>query len=129
MTSITNEAGKDNAILQCCERFIKRFKIKHLLRKVNATKEKGFPAYSVFAFLLGLVFNGKNLYTTIATSGEKVPFGKDVVYRFLNKATINWNMFIFYLSVSIIKEVDVLTSTERKTVLLNFRIPRPVTYP
>lgn len=118
MTSIPNENEKDHAIIQCCERFLRRFRVNNILRKVNATKEKGFPAYGIFAFLLGLVFSGKNLYTIIATSNEKVPFGKDVVYRFLNNASINWNMFLFYLSISVVKEVDGLTSEERKTVLI-----------
>jgi hypothetical protein len=118
MTSIPNKNEKDQSIIKCCERFFKRFGINKLLRKVNATKEKGVPAYDVFAFLLGLIFNGKNLYITLSTSREKMPFGKDVVYRFLNKTVINWNMFVFYLSVSVIKEVDALTSNERKTVLI-----------
>jgi len=118
MTSIPNEIEKDHAILKCCEKFLRRFKVNRLLRKANATKDKGIPAYTVFSFLLGLVFSGKNLYTTLLTSEEKVPFGKDTVYRFLNNASVNWNLFLFNLSVSVVAEVDKLTSSDRKAVII-----------
>jgi len=118
MTTISYENENDNAISKCCERFIKRFRINGLLRSSNATKVKGIPAYAVFAFLLGLVFSGKNLYTLLTTSKEKISFGKDVVYRFLSNASINWNLFLFNLSCSVVSEVDYLTSDERRTVLI-----------
>ena len=118
MTSIPYVNAKDHAILKCCNRFIKRFKVNQLLRKANATKESGFPAYKVFAFLLGLVFSGKNLYTTLAMAEEKIPFGKDVVYRFLKDASVNWNLFLLNLALCVVKETDKLTSDERKTALI-----------
>lgn len=118
MTIMPNGNEKDNSIVKCCEAFIKRFGINRLLRKANAGKEKGFPASSVFAFLLGLVFSGKNLYTLLTESKEKVAFGKDTVYRFLGNAGINWNMFLFWLSCAVITDVDKLTSDERKTALV-----------
>ena len=115
MTSIPNESKNDYAIFQCMKRFTKRFKINQLLRRSNATKEKGFPACGVFSFLLGLVLSGRNFYTLLATEEEKVPFGKDVVYRFLNNASINWGMFLYRLSVSIVEDIDKLTSKDRRT--------------
>jgi hypothetical protein len=118
MTSITNDNEKDNAIMKCCERFLKRFKVNALLRKANATKEKGFQSYKVFAFLLGLVFGGKNLCDTISALKEKMPFGKDVVYRFLNRPSVNWKTFLFKLSTGIVQEVDGLTSENRRSVLI-----------
>jgi len=119
MTTITNERYEINAVSKCCERFIKRFKVNKLLRKVNATKEKGVPAYDIFAFLLGLVFSGKNLYTLLSSSSkETVTFGKDVIYRFLSKAFINWNAFLLYLSCSVITDVNILTSDDRKTAII-----------
>jgi len=118
MTSISNEKEKDNSISNCFKRFLNRFKVNQLLRRVNATKEKGIPAYDIFEFLLGLVFTGKNFYTLLAASPEKVPFGKDVLYRFLQNASINWNLFLLNLSILIVKEVDNLTSIERKAVII-----------
>jgi hypothetical protein len=118
MTSISNENEKDYAIFKCFEKFIKRFKVNQLLRKTGATKDKGFPAYEIFAFLFGLVFTGKNLYTLLADDKEKIPFGKDTVYRFLNKASVNWNLFLFNLSISVVSEVDILTSEDRKAAIV-----------
>jgi len=118
MTTIPNTGSKINAVSKSCERFIKRFKVNRLLRKVGATKEKGIPAYDVFAFLLGLVFSGKNLYTLISDSKESLSFGKDVIYRFLGKAFINWNTFVLHLSCSAVSDVDILTSDTRRAALV-----------
>ena len=118
MNIMPNKNEKDNTISKCCERFIKRFKVNKLLRRVNATKEKGIPAYEVFACLLGLVFSGKNLYSLLATAKGKISFGKDTVYRFLSKASVNWNQFLFSLSCSVAEEVNKLTSDERRSVLI-----------
>ena len=118
MTIIQKEAETDNAILKCCQGFMKRFEIKQLLRQANATKEKGVPVYEIFTFLLGLVFSGKNLYALMVSCQEKVPCGKDAVYRFLNKSTTNWNRFVIELARLVIPQVDRLTKEERASVLI-----------
>lgn len=118
MTSITKTNENDYALPAFCDRFIKRFGVNRLLRQVNATKEKGISAYALFAYLTGLVFSGKNLYTVLEICCEKIGFGKDVVYRFLNKGAIHWEKFILKLSCSIIPEVDKLTADDRKSVLI-----------
>lgn len=118
MTILPKETENDNAIIKCCERFIKRFGVKQLLRNAHATKEKGVPTYEIFAFLMALIFTGKNLYTLLQNYREKVSFGKDTVYRFLSKATINWEIFVMNLSLSVLPEIDKLTSQERKTALI-----------
>ena len=94
----TNEI--DKSIYTLCEGFMKRFRINHLLRTANATKEKGVPTYDVFALLLGLVFTGMNMYTLIETCSEKIYFGKDTVYQLLQSAHINWELFQLKLKLS-----------------------------
>jgi len=49
---------------------------------------------------------------------ERIYFCKDVVYRFLRNASINWKNFLFRLSCSVISEVDRLTSEDRRTALI-----------
>jgi len=105
---------KDNSIFKCCSKFVKEFKVNLLLRTSNATKDKGFNAYGIFAFLLSIVFTGKNLFVLLRDNHDQVPFEKDVVYRFLNKQTINWNIFVFSLSTLVIKKVRHLTSEKRR---------------
>jgi len=118
MTIMPNENGFDNSIFVCCAKFIKRFRINSLLRQSNARKSKGVSAQKIFAFLLGLVFTGKNFFTLMENSRERICFSKDVIYRFLRNSSINWEIFLFRLSCSVIPEVDKLTSEDRKTVLI-----------
>jgi hypothetical protein len=118
MTTIPKEVEKDHAIMKCFDKFITRFKVNHHLRKAKAMKEKGIPVYELFAFLLGLVFTGKNLYTVLSTEKERVLFGKDAVYRFLQRANINWNIFLLNLSISLVSEIDNLTSEARKCAII-----------
>jgi hypothetical protein len=118
MTIMPNINEVDNSISESCEKFIKRFKINRLLRNANAAKEKGFPTSRVFAFLLGLVFTGKNFFNLLNNYPDKAPFEKDVAYRLLLKPNINWESFMFELSCSAVEAVDYLTSDERKSVLI-----------
>ena len=118
MTIMPETIEIDKSIYTLCEKFMRRFRIKHLLRAANATKEKGFPAYDIFAFLLGLVFTGMNMYTLIENCREKICFGKDAVYRLLQNAKINWEMFLLKLSCSVVAVVGELTSEDRKSVLI-----------
>lgn len=118
MNSIQNSNEDDNAIFKVCNSFIKEFHINRLLRNSNATKEKGVPAYDVFAFLMGVVFCGSNFFTLLKNCREKVPFGKDVVYRFLNMKTINWNSFLQNLACTVFPEVDRLTEEDRKSAFV-----------
>jgi hypothetical protein len=115
---MSNKNEIDNSIFKCCAKFLKRFHVNKLLRDSNAVKEKGIPVYDIIAFLIGLVFTGSNLYTLLENNREKTYFGKDAVYRLLSKATINWEMFLFRLSCSVVPEVDKLTSDTRKTALV-----------
>jgi len=118
MTSISKNVGNGYSEPQFCVRFINRFRIRHLLRIVNATKEKGVSAYELFSFLMGMVFSGKNLYTILEICKEKTGFEKDAVYRFLNRPSINWERFIMLLSCLAISDVDKLTSDERRSALV-----------
>ena len=116
MTIMTEEQRIDNAIQKKFDYFFKRFKIKHMLQKVGATKQKGVPAFLLFTFLFGLVFTRKNLYKTMALSQDAPLFSKNAVYRYMSCPTINWEAFIRDLSAKAVPEVDKLTSAERKTV-------------
>lgn len=118
MTIITQSGEKDNVLQKRFLSFMVRFGVNRILRSVNAEKTKGVPTHCVFAVLLGLVFTHKNLYTLLATNSENLPFGKDVVYRFLNKARINWELFVFRLSIEVIPEIKVLTSEKRRCALI-----------
>jgi hypothetical protein len=118
MTRLPETIGIDNAIEKKFEIFIKRFKIKHLLRRTNANKAKGIAAHIIFTFLLGLIFTQKNLYTFLNASREKTIVEKDAVYRFLSKPNVNWEAFVQNLGSAAVAEVDRLTSEKRRTALI-----------
>lgn len=118
MTRLPETIGIDNAIERKFELFIKRFKIKLLLRRTNANKTKGVAAHVIFAFLLGLIFTQKNLYTLLNTSRAKIAIEKDAVYRFLSKPNVNWETFVQNLGSAAVEELDCLTSEKRRTALI-----------
>jgi len=99
--------------------FFKTFKIADILKQCNFYKDKGVPPLSVLKFLFILVFSGKNLYRYLQSSTTENPFGKDVVYRFLNSTCFNWLRFLFLLSQTVIKmHLYSLTSEDRENVLI-----------
>ena len=118
MTIMPEASEIDKSVFALTEGFMKRFQINGLLRASNATKVRGVPIYDIFAFLLGLVFTGMNMYTLIENCREKIYFCKDAVYRLLLKGSINWEIFLFKLSCSVVSVVDALTSDDRKSVLI-----------
>lgn len=118
MSTIPKNDTNNNAILKCCTKFFNRFHLGKLLKMCNASKEKGIPTSTVFSFLIGMIFSERNLYNLIKNEPEKVPFGKDVVYRFLNSMHINWERFLFAVATAVLPEIQKLTSEERKNVLI-----------
>jgi len=113
MTIMNEEAGIDKTIEEKFRKFIKRFNINKLLRKIAATKEKGIPACAIFTFLLGLVFTHKNYYATFTSRRSNLSFGKDVAYRFLSRPQVYWEEFVPTLAADVIKDIDRLTSENR----------------
>ena len=116
MNIITNPTGINNTIMNFCRSFFRRFGVKKLLRKSGIVKKRGVEAYLLFAFLLGLVFSGKNLYEQMKT--EDIEFDKDAVYRFLGMEGVNWERLLSALGAAVIAEINNLTSDERKTALI-----------
>ena len=101
------------------DNFFKTFKIGDILKQCNFYKDKGIPPLAVLKFLFTLVFSAKNFYRYLQSRTTENPFGKDVVYRFLNSTSFNWLRFLFLLSQTVIKRhLHCLTSDDRKNVLI-----------
>jgi hypothetical protein len=73
-----------------------------LLRQSNIRKEKGVCLDTLFQFMLGLVFTGKNLYRLLESPDSPASIGKDTAYRLLNSVTANWRRFLLLLSTRVI---------------------------
>ena len=104
--------------VECFREFFKRFGIGKILRQCGAIKKAGIEAGTVIIFVLGLVFEGKRLNELRTHHSEKMPFGKDAVYRCLSQAGINWERSVFLCANSVIPEIKKLTTEERKHALV-----------
>ena len=110
MTIIHDEHGIDKTLDKRFEYFTKRFKIDKILRKIGANKFKGIIASIVFRFLLGLVFTRKNFFEVCQSERDNLTFGKDVIYRFLDRPQVHWEELIPNLATAVIPEIARLTS-------------------
>ena len=118
MKIISHEKQFDNSIFECCAGFFKRFNMSAILRRCGLTKKSGILVNIVFLFLLGQVFEGKKLSTLNRHYDDKMPFGKDVVYRFISQPNVNWERIVFLTANAVIPEVRKLTSDKRKCALV-----------
>lgn len=114
MTSILPELYKKIQIQSSVTRFIKRFKVVNLLKESGFKKAKGFSLIGIIDFLLTLVFTHKNMFRTMTSSKDILPFAKDTAYRFLNDPRSDWRQFQLKLGTEIISNhLSPLTSEER----------------
>lgn len=70
-------------------------------RKANITKSCGISAYTVFQFLLILIFQDKNLFRFLNSKCKYLVVSKNTYYRFLNNTSFNWIRFILLLSAKV----------------------------
>jgi hypothetical protein len=117
MTILSHMKFNENPVEDTVFRFFKEFSVAKTLRKSNCNKERGVSPIEVFKFIFSLVFSGKNLYRTFQLDST-LPFGKDVVYRFMNSMHINWHRFLSLLAARVISKLTPLTSKERVDVLI-----------
>ncbi len=93
--------------------FYRKFKIGDLLRKCNASKEKGVPVMDVFKYKLCNVFAGRSMYMQQKTGSFRELFSKNTFYRFLNSRKVNWLRFTTVLSKKIADAIEPLTDEDR----------------
>jgi len=118
MNILTCDGRFDNSIIESCSAFFKRFKLSRILRRCGLVKKSGVLVNMVFLFLLGQVFEGKKLSMLVRHYDDKIPFGKDVVYRFISQPNVSWEKMVFHTSCAVIPEIGKLTSDERKYALV-----------
>ena len=117
MSTISKNNEFDNAIFECCAPFFKRFNMNGILRRFYAVKHKGVAVYTIFLFLTGLVFSGKNLYRIIEKEPERIEFEKDVVYRFLGESRIHWEQILSNTAYSVI--IELKKASKADTLIAN----------
>ena len=85
-----------------------------ILHQSNVRKEKGICLSTLFQFMLGLAFTGKNLFRLLESIDAPEGIGKDAVYRLLNSTAANWRRFLLLLGTQVIVR-HVLPLTDEKT--------------
>ncbi|PSR30611.1 MAG: hypothetical protein C7B46_17680, partial [Sulfobacillus benefaciens] len=70
----------------------------------------GIAPRIVVQFLLGLIFTQRNFWRWLETRpSDEVPFGKDVVYRFLNDPRWNWRRVLSHVAREVYRHVRPLS--------------------
>lgn len=109
----------ENFFCTVIEKFFASFHVGKLLRKCNASKEKGVPVMKVFRYIVSNVFNAKSMYMQIRTDSYHEDFSKNTYYRFLNSTKTNWLRFTTLLSAAVVRDfMQRLTSKDRKDVFI-----------
>ena len=89
-----------------------------LLRQSNIRKDKGICLDTLFQFMLGLSFTGKNLFRLLESTDTPAGIGKDTAYRLLNSITANWRRFLLLLSARVIVQRLLPLTDEATTKVL-----------
>ena len=93
---------------------LKQANIRNDSRKLPGEKDSSKrSAYSIFQFLLLLVFQGENLFRYLHSKKQDCGCSKNTYYRFLNNCHYNWSRFLTLLSARVIGFMDVLTGPQR----------------
>lgn len=79
--------------------FLQKFHVAEILKQCNGYKQKGFSAIQLFTYLLALMFQPLSTYMSMRVGAYKVPFSKNTIRRFCNKASINWHKLLRILTL------------------------------
>lgn len=100
------------------DRFFQNLKLSNVLQKCNFYKESGISSVTILKELFALVFHGKNLYRSLTSQHQDLPFRKNTAYRFLNSRRFNWEKLLKVFMTKLVLEVDPLTADDRQSVLI-----------
>ena len=119
MSILSQNAEIANEVSGTVERFLKDYQVGSLLRKCNASKEKGVPVMDIFRYKLNSMFMDRSLYMQLKTGSYREPYSKNTFYRFLNSVKTNWLRFTSLLASAVINQtVKGLTGENRADVFI-----------
>lgn len=119
MSSISQISHENNPTIKSILIFLKRFSVISILKKSNFYKVKGISVRDVLIYLIQLVYTGKTMNMNYTIDSNAPNFKKDVIYRFLNSTSINWEKFLLLLSSAVIgNTIEKLTSKKRLNAIV-----------
>lgn len=114
MSILSEKTPFEQDSIKSVEIFMSEFEVGKALKKSNAYKVKGVPVITLFKYLVTLVFIGKSFFTDLRSRHPLVSgFEKDTVYRFLNRSTFNWSVFMLTIATKLTDFFFSLTSSDR----------------
>jgi hypothetical protein len=87
------------------------------LNRCRIRKAKGFAAKDIFFTLFAVSFFGNSFYHDVIDN-EDIEFGKDAIYDFLERETLNLRKYVLYIAFQLILFFEKLTSKQREKVLI-----------
>jgi len=119
MPSITEKLYDEQSSIKSTTYFIRQFKLGADLKRAGAYKQKGVSVITVISYLISLVYIGKSMHRDMRSANPFAQgFQKDVVYRFLNQAKVNWQLLLLSVASKVVAEFDRLTSSERLSAFI-----------
>jgi len=119
MTSIPEKTRAEQSTIKSVSHFYKQYRLGEALRNVGAYKQRGIPVSAVIQYLITLVYTGKSMFQDMRSANPLAQgFKKDTIYRFLNRAFINWQTFLLHVGHRVIADIDKLTCAERLSVFI-----------
>jgi len=119
MTIITEKTCTEQSTIKSVSHFYKQYQLGIALKKAGAYKQKGIPVLAVIIYLITLVYTGKSMFQDMRSANPLAQgFKKDTIYRFLNRAFINWQAFLLQVGHRVIADIDKLTCAERLSVFI-----------
>lgn len=119
MSILSEKTPFEQDSIKSIEIFCKQFEVGKALKESNAYKEKGIPVVALLKYLLTLIFIGKSFFADLRSKHPLVcGFGKDTVYRFMNRSTFNWPAFLLNIGLKLTDFFDSLTSSDRMSAMV-----------
>jgi hypothetical protein len=119
MISIPEKHYAEQTSIHNVSRFFQQYQLGKALKKTGAYKQKGIPVATIMKYLISLVYIGKTMFEDLRSSHPFANgFKKDAVYRLLNQLTINWTCFLLGIASNVVKDIDKLTSEQRRSVFI-----------
>ena len=119
MSSIAEKTRSEQSSIKSVTNFMRQYKIVADLKRAGAYKQKGVPVLTVISYLVSLVYIGKSMFEDMRSENPLAQgFRRDVLYRFLNQALVNWQSFLLSIAGKVVAEFDRLTSDARLTAFV-----------
>ena len=114
MNSISEKTYSEQSSIKSVSYFFQQYRLGMALKSANAYKEGGIAASVIMKYLISLIYTGKSMFQDMRSASPLAAgFCKDTVYRLLNSASVNWQLFLLKAACPVVADIKKLTSDSR----------------